>query len=67
MPHMDGIEATRRIRALAGVKARIVALTGWAQELDRERTRAAGMDDHLTKPVSLECLQSVVAASVSDG
>ena len=61
MPGMDGLEATRRIRALPhGALTRIIALTGWAQEADRERTRNAGMDSHLAKPVSLEALQKVL-------
>jgi two-component system CheB/CheR fusion protein len=59
MPDMDGFEVARRIRAdpaLAGV--RIVALTGWGQESDRERTRGAGFDFHLTKPVDLDVLHA---------
>jgi CheY-like chemotaxis protein len=59
MPDMDGFEVARRIRAdpaLAGV--RIVALTGWGQESDRERTRGAGFDFHLTKPVDLDMLHA---------
>jgi len=61
MPGLDGLEATRRIRSLpCGEQVRIVALTGWGQEADRLRTRDAGMDDHLIKPVSLDALQSVL-------
>ena len=59
MPDMDGFEVARRIRAdpaLGGV--RIVALTGWGQESDRERTRGAGFDFHLTKPVDLHMLHA---------
>jgi two-component system CheB/CheR fusion protein len=59
MPEMDGIEVARRIRAdrdWTGV--RIVALTGWGQESDRERTREAGFDFHLTKPVDLDMLHA---------
>jgi PAS domain S-box-containing protein len=59
MPEMDGLEVARRIRAdpaWAGV--RIVALTGWGQESDRERTRGAGFDFHLTKPVDLDMLHA---------
>jgi PAS domain S-box-containing protein len=51
MPRLDGIEAARRIRALPGGDAPlIVALTGWGQSSDRERTQAAGFDRHLVKP-----------------
>jgi len=61
MPRLDGLEAARRIRALPeGGHVRIVALTGWGQEADRQRTREAGMDDHLVKPVSLDALQNVL-------
>lgn len=63
MPRLDGIEAARRIRALPQCReVRIVALTGWGQDADRRRTREAGMDHHLTKPVSLEALQSLLGA-----
>ena len=38
----------------------IIALTGWGQEGDRERTRAAGCDGHLVKPVEWTALASVL-------
>ncbi|MFL6606507.1 MAG: response regulator [Steroidobacteraceae bacterium] len=61
MPRLDGLEAARRIRALPqGEHVRIIALTGWGQAADRQRTRDAGMDYHLIKPVSLDALQSVL-------
>ena len=53
MPGMDGLEATRRIRALEGASGRrtpILALTGSLLEGDLDRCRAAGMDDALGKP-----------------
>ncbi|HVJ82828.1 MAG TPA: PAS domain S-box protein [Planctomycetia bacterium] len=53
MPRLDGLEATRRIRALPWSRdVKIVALTGWGQDSDRARSRAAGCDAHLVKPVS---------------
>ncbi|MGN0311156.1 MAG: response regulator, partial [Lachnospiraceae bacterium] len=54
MPEMDGIEATRRIRALDRADAKsipIVAMTANAYDEDREATRRAGMNEHLAKPV----------------
>jgi PAS domain S-box-containing protein len=63
MPRLDGLEAARRIRALPhGEHVFIVALTGWGQEADRQRTRDAGMDHHLIKPVSFDALQGVLRA-----
>ncbi len=62
MPRMSGLEASQRIRALPQCRdTLIVALTGWGQEEDRQRTKAAGMDHHLTKPVSPEALYAALA------
>jgi CheY-like chemotaxis protein len=58
MPGMDGYEVARRIRSrsdLAGV--RLIALTGWGQEDDRERSRQAGFDHHVVKPIDIESLR----------
>ncbi|MCR6633177.1 MAG: ATP-binding protein [Magnetospirillum sp.] len=53
MPEMDGLEATRAIRAMEGAAARlpIIALTANALRADEERCRAAGMDDFVAKPL----------------
>jgi CheY-like chemotaxis protein len=52
MPKLDGCEVARRIRAESwGRKAVLVALTGWGQDADRKRSRDAGFDLHLVKPV----------------
>jgi PAS domain S-box-containing protein len=57
MPGMDGYEVARQLRADEALQGlRIVALTGWGQQADRERTRAAGFDHHLTKPVDIQAL-----------
>jgi PAS domain S-box-containing protein len=62
MPGMDGYEVARRIRALpGGEEILVVALTGWAQAEDRRRTREAGFDHHLVKPVHLHVVQSLLA------
>jgi len=53
MPVMDGLEATRHIRALDDVywqRAPIIAITANALEEDRQRCREAGMDDFISKP-----------------
>ncbi|MBX5459920.1 MAG: PAS domain S-box protein [Steroidobacteraceae bacterium] len=64
MPDMDGLTASRLIREQPGGSAiRIVALTGWGQAADRRRTREAGIDEHLVKPVSTESLRKVLAFS----
>jgi PAS domain S-box-containing protein len=64
MPRLDGVAATRRIRAMPQCqRVRIVALTGWGQATDRQRTQEAGMDHHLIKPVSLDDLRSVLAVT----
>jgi PAS domain S-box-containing protein len=52
MPGLDGYEVARRLRAMDGGEAlRIVAVTGWGQDTDREKSREAGFDVHLVKPV----------------
>jgi signal transduction histidine kinase len=52
MPKLDGCEVARRVRAESwGRDAVLVALTGWGQEIDRRRSRDAGFDLHLVKPV----------------
>jgi signal transduction histidine kinase len=52
MPKLDGCEVARRIRAEDwGRGAILVALTGWGQDIDRRRSREAGFDMHLVKPV----------------
>jgi len=69
MPDMDGYEATRRIRQLPGPASRIpvVAITAHALAGEREKCIAAGMNDYLAKPVSLEQIGAVIRLWASKG
>ena len=64
MPGMDGLETTRRLRALqaAGEMPRfpIIALTAHAMVSDTQASLAAGLDEHLTKPVQMDKLRSTL-------
>jgi CheY-like chemotaxis protein len=63
MPGMDGYEVARRVRAAHPRRPpAIVALSGWGQDADRERSRDAGIDRHLVKPVDLAALTSLIAS-----
>ncbi len=60
LPVMDGFELATRLQA-QGRDVKLVAITGYGQESDRQRTRAAGFHAHLTKPVDLETLANLLA------
>jgi CheY-like chemotaxis protein len=60
MPEMDGLEATRSLRAVTGDRPTIIAMTANAMQGDREECIRAGMDDYISKPVKLEILVSVL-------
>ncbi len=63
MPQMDGIEATRQIRAeerAQGSHVRIVALTAHAMKGDSDKCLEAGMDDYISKPIRVEDLDRVL-------
>jgi PAS domain S-box-containing protein len=63
MPEMDGYEVARRLREISNPqRVAIVALTGWAQNEDRQRVRDAGFDHHLVKPVELASLQALLTS-----
>jgi len=61
MPGMDGLETTRRIRALGKKRCPIIALTANVMPDDREKCAEAGMDDYLSKPLKLEILARTLA------
>jgi CheY-like chemotaxis protein len=62
LPTLNGYETARRMRTLPDSRdALIIALTGWGQEEDRRRSREAGFDHHLVKPVDLRVLEGLLA------
>lgn len=61
LPVMSGLEATRRIRAIAELATiPIIAVTGFATEFDTVRTRTAGCDAHVAKPYDLDNLLQTI-------
>ena len=67
MPKLNGYEIARRIRSSDwGRHGRLIALTGWGQEGDRQRAFAAGFDAHLTKPVDADELKRRLIGSPRD-
>jgi PAS domain S-box-containing protein len=63
LPGMSGYEIAERMRQLPrGQEVTLIALTGWGRNEERARAFAAGFDQHLTKPVSVERLQQLLAA-----
>jgi CheY-like chemotaxis protein/nitrogen-specific signal transduction histidine kinase len=64
MPETNGLDVARRIRATPdGRDVLLIAITGWAQDADKEQSRAAGFDHHLTKPIEPEALLGLLAGS----
>lgn len=62
MPRLNGLDAARRLREMTwGRTMIIIALTGWGQDEDKERSREAGCDGHLVKPVILSDLERLLA------
>jgi signal transduction histidine kinase len=60
LPVMDGYEVCRQLRSLDS-SLRIIAVTGYGQDSDRERSRQAGFDEHIVKPVELAELRRLLA------
>ena len=69
MPGVDGLQATRRIRTIAGARGQvpIVALTAQAFTEQVQKCRAAGMDSHLSKPFTPAALLTSVSRAVQSG
>ena len=62
MPHMDGYEAARRLRAESwGKSVVLIALTGWGRQGDIDAAHQAGFDGHLLKPVGAEALIDLIS------
>lgn len=64
LPGIDGLEVTRRVRARRGEGIRIVGVSAHAFRDDRERCLAAGMDEHVSKPLRLERLHPLLDPTV---
>lgn len=60
LPKISGFDVARQIRAVRGPGVLIVAITGWGQDEDRQRSREAGFDHHFTKPVDLDRLMQLI-------
>ena len=69
LPGIDGLETTRRIRALDDAAGRIpiVGISGRTQAADEPAARAAGMDFYLHKPLSPSALSDALAAVLPNG
>jgi len=63
LPGLNGFEVCRRIRERPyGKDAVLVALTGWGQEEDRNKSREAGFDAHVVKPVDQDVLMKLLSS-----
>jgi CheY-like chemotaxis protein len=63
MPRLDGYGTARKIASRPwAADTQIVAVTGWGQDADRKRAKAAGFHRHLVKPVDLDALRQVMSA-----
>lgn len=63
LPGMDGYEVAQRMRRHAeGKDIKIVAVTGWGQAEDRQRSLQAGIDEHLIKPINLQDIDRIVGS-----
>ena len=63
LPEMDGYEVAMKLRERPdGKRLTLIAVTGWGQDADRQRSSEAGFDAHLTKPVETSTLQKLLTA-----
>jgi CheY-like chemotaxis protein len=63
MPRMNGYDAARHIRGQSwGERTVLIALTGWGQDGDKRRSREAGFDHHMVKPLETGVLMQLLAS-----
>ncbi len=67
LPGMDGYEVARRLRSQQFENMRIVAITGYGQQSDRDRAREAGFDQHLVKPIDPDVLNVLIGSMPVSG
>jgi CheY-like chemotaxis protein len=62
LPGTDGLTLARNLRDMPGLEQlKLIAVSGYGQAADRSRSLAAGMDEHLVKPVAIERLDAAIA------
>jgi CheY-like chemotaxis protein len=62
MPNMDGYETVKKLKQKPGCeRAKVIALTGYGQKEDRERSFEAGFDAHLVKPVTIADIEKILS------
>ena len=66
LPDIDGYTVCRQLRERFGSTLRIVALTGWGQERDKQQAARAGFDGHLTKPANPAALEELITKLLAD-
>jgi CheY-like chemotaxis protein len=62
MPKMNGYSVAQHIRSSSEAQPLLIAVTGWGQEEDRRRSKAAGFDHHLVKPVDPAALAALLSS-----
>ncbi len=68
LPGINGYEVARRLRLLPHLKGvKIVAMTGYGQDTDRQLAREAGFDSHLTKPVDFVQVRDLLTTLLTPG
>ena len=66
LPGIDGYEVAQRLRAKPEFKeTQLIAMTGYGQPEDRRRSREAGIDHHLVKPVKIDFVRALLARGAS--